>query len=380
MDGYNAIYHLQGYESQKATVIFLKDKLSIGLTPARLSPRPTGSSGRDSGGDEHNKPKVVYWYYDKIIREDFRKQGKTVVRHEGYPAQSIEVDRREFADKLEDYFKRMDRSFFRKMFTPGTITLMRVAVIFFGLLAAVYFFLVPWLAVRLANKVPVSFEEKMGNGMFDALKTGMVIDPSKTAVINVFFRELHIPTKYNIRVTVIKDDVANAFAMPGGNIIVYDKLLNGMNSYEELAALLSHEFTHVNNKHTTKSLFRQLGSTVFLSVILGDVGAISSVIIGNADRLKGLSYGRGLEKESDLNGLQILSERKIDCNGFVKLFELLQKEVDAADVKEPAEWISSHPDLQKRIEYVKANELFNLRGVEKNETLQTLFLKLKTAE
>jgi predicted Zn-dependent protease len=168
--------------------------------------------------------------------------------------------------------------------------------------------------------------------------------------------------------------------MPGGHIVLYDKLLNGMNSYEELAALLSHEFTHVNNKHTTKSLFRQLGSTVFLSVILGDIGAISSVVISNADRLKGLSYGRKLEKEADLNGLQILSERKIDCNGFIGLFELLKKEVDGAGVKEPAEWISSHPDLQKRMEYVRANAAFNLRAVEKNEALQTLFLKLKTAE
>jgi len=362
MDGYNVIYNLQGHEPQNATVIFLKDKLSIGLK------------------DEFGNPKIVYWFYVKIVREEFRKGSKMIVRHEGYPAQSIEVSHYEFAGKLEDEFKKMDRSFVRKIFTPGTITLFRFAVIFFGLLAAVYFFVVPWLAVRMANKVPVSFEEKMGNGMFDALKTGMKIDPLRTAIINDFFKELNIPTKYNIRVSVVNEDVANAFAIPGGNIIVYDKLLNGMTSYEELAALLSHEFTHVNNKHTTKSLFRQLGSTVFLSVLLGDVGAVSSVIIGNADRLKGLSYGRGLEKEADLNGLQILSERKIDCNGFVNLFELLQKEADAAGVKEPAEWISSHPDLQKRIEYIKSNELFNIRGVEKNETLQNLFLKLKTTE
>jgi Zn-dependent protease with chaperone function len=362
MDGYNAIYNAQGHEPQQATVIFLKDKLSIGLK------------------DDHGNPKVVYWFYDKIIREEFRRLGRIIVKHEGFPPQSLEINHAEFADKLNAQFKSTDRSFLRKAFTPATITMIRFAVIFFGLLAAVYFFFVPWLAVRLANKVPVSFEEKMGNGMFNALKQGMTIDPGKTAIINEFFTELHIPTQYNIRVSVVKENVANAFAMPGGNIVVYDKLLNGMNSYEELAALLSHEFTHVNNKHTTKSLFRSLSSKVFLSVLLGDVGVISSVIISNADNLKGLSYGRGLEKEADLNGLQLLSERKIDCNGFIGLFNVLQKEVDATGTSEPAEWISSHPDLQKRIDYVKTNEAFNIRGVEKNETLQTLFLKLKTAE
>jgi predicted Zn-dependent protease len=362
MDGYNAIYTIQGHEPQPATVIFLKDKLSIGLK------------------DERGNPRVVYWFYDKLIREDFRRMGKIIVRHEGFPPQSLEVNHAEFSDKLNDQFKKMDRSFLRKVFTPGTLTMMRFAVIFFGLLAAAYFFLVPWLAVRLANKVPISFEEKMGNGMFDVLKQGMTIDPGKTTMINEFFSELHIPTKYNIRINVVKGEIANAFAMPGGNIVVYDKLLNGMKNYEELAALLSHEFTHINNKHTTKSLFRSLSSKVFLSVLLGDVGVISSVIISNADNLKGLSYGRSLEKEADLNGLQLLSERKIDCNGFVGLFELLQKEAGDSGNKEPAEWISSHPDLQKRIEYVKANEAFNIRGSEKNETLRTLFLKLKTAE
>ena len=361
MQTYKGTYKVEGYEEQRATISFLKDKLNIGIT------------------DEHNNPKTVYWFYDKINREIIFDDGNSVVRHEGYPRQTIEVGGREFGLYLESQFRKTDKSIRRKLFSHGSLTLMKLLFFFLVLVAVCYFLIIPWLAVRLANKVPVSYEEKMGNGMFDVLSNGMKIDRGKTAIINDFFKELHIPTKYNIRISVVNDNIANAFAMPGGNIVVYDKLLNGMNSYEELVALLSHEFTHVNNKHTTKSLFRQLGSTVFFSVILGDVGAIGNVIVSNADRLKGLSYGRNLEKEADLNGLQILSERKIDCNGFVKLFELLQKEVDASGVKEPVEWISSHPDLQKRIDYIRSNELFNLRGVERNETLQTLFLKLKTS-
>lgn len=362
MDTFKGRYKLEGYEEQIATVNFLRDKLSIILN------------------DEHNNPKTVYWFYDKINREIIYDEGNSIVRHEGYPRQNLEIPGRELGHQLEEYFRKTDKSIRRKLFSHGSLTLIKLLFFCLVTVAIGYFLVIPWLALRLANKIPVSYEEKMGNGMFEVLSNEMEIDPAKTTIINEFFRELHITTKYNIRVSVVKEDVANAFAMPGGNIVVYDKLLNGMNSYEELAALLSHEFTHVNNKHTTKSLFRQLGSTVFLSVILGDVGAISNVIINNADRLKGLSYGRSLEKEADLNGLQILSERRIDCNGFVKLFELLQKEVDASGIKEPVEWISSHPDLQKRIDYIRSNELFNLRGVEKNEILQNLFLKIKTTE
>ena len=151
-----------------------------------------------------------------------------------------------------------------------------------------------------------------------------------------------------------------------------------MNGYEELAALLSHEFTHVNERHTTRSLFRQQASSLFISIIFGDVGTIGNVIVGSADDLKGLSYSRKLEKDADINGIKILDERKIDCNGFIHLFQLLEKEI-AETGGEPTEWVSSHPDIEKRIAYAKKNELFNKNGVETNETLKTLFMKIKTA-
>jgi predicted Zn-dependent protease len=150
-----------------------------------------------------------------------------------------------------------------------------------------------------------------------------------------------------------------------------------MDSYEELAALLSHEFTHVDERHATRALFRQQSSSLFISIIFGDVGTIGNVIASNADNLKGLEYSRSREKDADMNGLKILSERKIDCNGFIRLFELLKKET-ARVGDQPAEWISSHPDLEKRIAYTKSNALFNKNGVGQNETLKTLFLKMKT--
>jgi predicted Zn-dependent protease len=257
--------------------------------------------------------------------------------------------------------------------------IVKVLTIFFVVLFAAYIWLVPFLAERLAKRVPASYEESLGNGIYNTLKTGFAVDEKKTAYANSFFNELKIPTKYNIRITVVNENTANAFAIPGGNIIVYDRIIAGMNSYEDLAALLSHEFTHIENRHTTRSLFRQLGSAVFLSVILGDLGSIANILIRHAGNLKSLDYSRKLEKEADLNGLQILSERRIDCNGFVRLFELLKKETEKTGTS-PAEWISSHPDLDKRIEYIKQNTLFNRNGIEVNETLKTLFLKIKTGE
>jgi beta-barrel assembly-enhancing protease len=358
MDAYTGKYYIQGGEEQEATILILKDKLSIGLR------------------DEHGNPRIVYWPYEQIIRDSFWKRGQTLVRCGSYPVQTIEVENKELADRLESVFKEREKSWLSRMLNKNTARLLKFFVVLLLLFLGAYFWLIPFLADRLAKRVPISYEESLGDGIYNALQTGFTIDAEKTAYINDFFRELNIDTKYNIRITVVKENIANAFAMPGGNIIVYDKILAGMNNYEDLAALLSHEFTHVNEKHTTRALFRRMASSLFISIIFGDVGTLGNVIVSNADELKRLSYSRSLEKEADMNGLKILSDRKIDCNGFIHLFQLLQKEVEK-EGGQPSEWVSSHPDLEKRMAFTKSNALFNNNGVEVNETLKTLFLKIK---
>src|SRR5688572_20792194 len=359
MDAYSGKYYTQGGEEQEATILFLNDKISIGLR------------------NEHGEPRIVYWPYEQIIRDNFWKRGQSIVRCGSYPVQTIEVNEKEFADKLETILKEKERSWLGRFMTTSQWWMIRMLAISIVILVSTYIWLVPFLAERLAKRVPLSYEERLGDGIYNAIKPTFTIDAEKTAYINDFFRELNIDSKYNIRITVVKEDVTNAFAIPGGNIIVYDKIIASMNGYEELAALLSHEFTHVDERHTTRSLFRQQSSSLFLSIIFGDVGTIGNVIVGSADDLKGLSYSRKLEKDADMNGIKVLSERKIDCNGFVHLFELLEKEI-AQSGSEPTEWINSHPDIEKRIAYTRANEFFNKKGVEANEILKTLFMKIKT--
>ena len=357
MNNYKGIYLIKGGAEHAATFTFLKDKLSIKFN------------------DESHTGREVFWYYDGIIKENFRQNANTVVRYKGYPEQVIESNSAAFASQIEEYTTKLNKKVFLKTLMQLS-PLLRVLIVIFILLLAVYIWVVPYLAVRLAERVPVSYEENLGQKMYDAMSVGYTVDETKTKYINQFFTELNIATPYAIHITVVKDDVVNAFALPGGNIVVYDKILAGIDDYGELAALLSHEFTHVQNRHTTKSLFRQMGNSVFLSVITGNTGAVSNVIIRNADNLKSLSYGRGLEKEADLGGLKILSDRMIDANGFIKLFDMLKRQGGP----QISEWMSDHPDLDRRINYIKQSADFNKNGTADSETLKTIFLRLKTGE
>jgi predicted Zn-dependent protease len=79
-----------------------------------------------------------------------------------------------------------------------------------------------------------------------------------------------------------------------------------------------------------------------------------------------------LEKEADIDGLQILTQRKIDPDGFTALFNHLKA---AASSNSLPEFLGSHPDVDKRIEYIK--ESSKGAAVEANEQLKAIFDKLK---
>ncbi len=219
-----------------------------------------------------------------------------------------------------------------------------------GLLFLLYLLIVPWLSEKLASRVSVKKEQQLGDAVYNAMNLDAQEDTAASKVLNEFFRQMEVATPYDIRISVIKGEVVNAFALPGGRIVVYSALLKQINSYPELAALLSHEFTHVNNKHSTKSIFRRLGSKVFIGLLFGRMGSVASVLINNADDIKSLKYSRGLEKEADKEGLALLMQRKIDPAGFESLFTHLKQ---SAPGNVMPEFLGSHPDIDKRISYIK---------------------------
>ena len=241
-----------------------------------------------------------------------------------------------------------------------------------GFLVLLYFLLVPWMSEKLASRVSIKTEEQFGEAVYSALVPGGQENAKASLFVNDFFAAMKVRTAYNVRISVIEGETVNAFALPGGRIVVYAALLNKMNSYTELAALLSHEFTHVNNKHSTKSIFRRLGSKIFIGLLLGKFGSVTSVLVDHADNLKSLKYSRRLEKEADIDGLAILQERKIDPKGFTDLFIHLRESVPAGTMPE---FLGSHPDIQKRIEYI--DKASANASIEENERLKSIFEKIK---
>lgn len=312
--------------------------------------------------------KVVWQYHN--IRPTERASYFT---YSDYPPQHLEVLDPLLSSNLRTAISSHARQAAARRFGP----LVQLAVAALLLFVVLYLALVPWLAGVLASRFPAGYERRLGDQIYNSMKADFSIDEGATVEANHFFQALRFPADYPVHITVVKGDVVNAFALPGGHIIVYDKLLRGIDSYEALAALLSHEFVHVQHRHTVRSLFRQLGSTIFLSLLIGDAGAVSAVVLSNANELKNLSYSRRLEAEADRKGAQLLTQRGIGCQGFVHLFQFLEQQTGGL---QPSEWMSSHPDLKKRISSIQNNGQCNTVDSGKDSSLHALFLRLKTSE
>ncbi len=318
--------------------------------------------------DVQGNARDVYWFWEQVKKGNDRSGG-TVLEYPGYPSQSVTVHSLTFADAIAFYLERKKKPGF--FANRGKLIVSSVFLIVLALLALVYFWFIPFLAVRIANNVPISYEEKLGQSSYEALIREYKTDSSASRQVNDFFRQLKISTQYPIQITVVQDKQSNAFALPGGHIIVYDQLLQEMKHYEELAALLSHEYAHVEKKHTTKTIFRSMGTYMFISLLFGDLGGAGAVVVENANSLKSLQYSRRLEREADLYGLQLLQQRHIDPRGFSWLFNTLKQQ----NGLQPSEWLSSHPDLDRRIRYI--NRETQPGAATTDSSLLRIFISLK---
>lgn len=240
---------------------------------------------------------------------------------------------------------------------------------------AAYFIFVPGLSDRLAKSVPIEWEIDLGNQLSKQLIETEKQDKIKSAQIDSFFRLMDVQTDYPLKFYYLDDTIVNAFAVPGGSIIVYQGLLDKMKNYEALAGLLGHEFTHVQNKHSLRSLFRSLSGFVLLSLLFGDLTGVAGVLLENSHSIQNLSYSREFEEEADEGAVQILLDRKIPLDGMLGLFKIFQS-LGAKGLHLP-EFLSTHPITDDRIKFVeqkmsqKESETFH------HENLDQLFQRIK---
>lgn len=210
------------------------------------------------------------------------------------------------------------------------------------------------LLVELAvSRIPVEWEQKLGESAYkdflshqDALKEG----PAVQAVEEMTQRlAAQIPNNpYKFEVTVVKSDVVNAFALPGGYVVVFTGLMKKAETGEEVAGVLGHELNHVLQRHGMERIVKNLGLIAVVSIILGDQQGLVGLMRQVGVELLTLKFDRAQETEADVMGLRLVSRAKIDPKGMITFFQKLSEKDDGR-----LEWLSTHPMSQARAERLK---------------------------
>lgn len=200
----------------------------------------------------------------------------------------------------------------------------------------------PWLAAKAASWVPVEFERQMGEAMAAALPR--TNKPCLEEVSAQLQRALPAETPYRFQIRCADSPEVNAFAAPGGLIVVFDGLLDRVRSTDLEAAIVAHEMQHVLHRHSIRAIFRAFAVQAVFALALGDVSSLAAQLAGG---VTSLHYQRADEDEADRHTVQLLHKAGFDAEAMPAMLETLEKAT--RDNPQLPEWISSHPDIKERI-------------------------------
>lgn len=208
---------------------------------------------------------------------------------------------------------------------------------------------VPHVAGALARGLPLEWEEQFGDAAIETMVPAAkrVTDARVTQQIEAIVARLAAAQEspFRFRVVVAADSQVNAFAAPGGRMVVNTGLVRFAGSADELAGVIAHEMEHVRRRHVTVSLFQRLSVQVLLAVLVGEAGGVLGGGAEVAGRLSSLSFGREAEREADSGGAELLRAAGIDPHAMLAMLERMR---GLERVALP-ELLSTHPAPESRV-------------------------------
>jgi predicted Zn-dependent protease len=145
---------------------------------------------------------------------------------------------------------------------------------------------------------------------------------------------------------------ANAFALPGGTIVITDNMVKLAQSPEEALAVLAHEIGHVELRHTLRSVLQNSAVAILAATITSDAASLSVAVAGLPVLLVNTKYSRDFESAADEYAFTLLKEKGYSPAAFASIMERLSK--GHSEVENKLAYISSHPVTAERIKRARA--------------------------
>ena len=203
-------------------------------------------------------------------------------------------------------------------------------------------------------------------------------------------------SEFDLTLFAINDSSVNAFALPGGYIGVNSGLILLAENESELAGVLSHEISHIEQRHIARKIYQSKKLTIPSLIAMGvamaaaaasdNSGNVATAAISTTQAALAhneLAFSREFEQEADRFGFDLLRKSKFDAHGMADFFARLYSHNHSNELNSYA-YLQTHPltlqrlsDMQNR-EKVLANANSNANAntnTNKNVDLNFYFVK-----
>jgi len=228
-------------------------------------------------------------------------------------------------------------------------------------------YVIPTTAKTIAPLMPHSVKSQIDEHAIDAFDR-LVLDESKLTneeqlkvtksweqMLLAINSESSEQPRYSLLFRKSETLGANAFALPGGTVVITDELIELLKGKPEaIQAILLHEIGHVYHNHGIQMMAESLGVTLVFTYLFGDMEGITELFHGVSASVIQNTFSQSLESEADDYSLMQLKKLGISTQALADAFIALGEKHGLEEGK-LEKYYSSHPSLRSRIDKAKQN-------------------------
>ncbi len=221
---------------------------------------------------------------------------------------------------------------------------------------------IPWLSRQVAERLPPETDRYISSNGLRFMDQGLLdptdLTPLEQRRMERLFAQVTQDTDprftFELALRSSKQMEANAFALPGGTIVVLDDLVALAQSDDEILAVLAHEAGHVIHRHTLRQILQASAISLLLSAITADVGSAMNIAVALPTILVDSSYSRAFENEADSYAGKWMAEQDKDPLALTRLLARMENASNDKDGNENSaqsglsNYLSSHPSTSAR--------------------------------
>jgi Zn-dependent protease with chaperone function len=215
---------------------------------------------------------------------------------------------------------------------------------------------VPWVADRIAEQIPPGVERSLGEQVLAnldqlGLKASSLDAGRRSELVARFAKLTQGNPDYRLEFRDAEGIGANAFALPGGTVVVTDQLVDLLGDDREFDAVVAHEIGHQQHRHALRQTLRSSFVAIVAALFAGDVSSAGAVVVAIPTFLLDSHYSRGFEEESDRFAFELLARNEESPHWFAEAMRRLSEEIpDDGGLA----YLSSHPSSTDRIDAAEA--------------------------